>query len=311
MGDPSGGPQKVSRTTQQGSRRSSLSRHAWLTALTAILVFLVALGSRRSFANLSDSGALLDVRVVVGDLLVLLGAVVVAEFCLLAYLWVSYLRSRRAGTGEGEERTPSTWAQRLGAGLVGLLLFAIIVAIAARRGDGADMLLPNLGAPAPLPFVGNDNEGANGLVVHWWALLGVAILGLLAILSAVLVRRRRRRREIEAEDAPSEREELLTAVEASLEGLEEDPDARQAVINAYASLEQVLARHGLARRPSEAPLEYLARWTDAVRVSRSPAEALTRLYERARFSLHLVDEAMRREATSALLTLRLELGEDA
>ena len=87
----------MSRTAQPGPRGSSLSRQAWLTVLVATLVFLVALGSRRSFANVSPSRTLLDARVVLGDLFVILGAILFAEFCLLIYVWVSHLRKRRSG----------------------------------------------------------------------------------------------------------------------------------------------------------------------------------------------------------------------
>jgi hypothetical protein len=191
------------------------------------------------------------------------------------------------------------------------MLFALFIGVAARNeGDGPTTPL-GFTPPIGPPPLGSDQSAAQTFVIHWWILLGLALCGLTGLLLTIMQRRRRRRLETEAESAPSEREELLAAVEASLQELEDDPDPRKAVIGAYASMEQALSRHGLARRPSEAPLEYLARWTSAVRVSRSPAEALTRLYERARFSLHLIDEDMKQEATAALLTLRHELGEEA
>ena len=45
----------------------------------------------------------------------------------------------------------------------------------------------------------------------------------------------------------------------AIDDLEAEPDARRAVIAAYARMEGVLARHGLRRCPSETPLEYLRR----------------------------------------------------
>ena len=298
----------MSPTAQPGPRGSSLWRQAWLTVLVATLVFLVALGSRRSFANVSPSRTFLDARVVLGDLFVILGAILVAEFCLLVYVWVSHLRKRRSGVDEDEQRIPSSWGQRLLPSLGALMLFALFIGVAARNeGDGSTTPL-GFTPPVVLPPLGSDQSGAQTFVIHWWILVGLALVGLAGLLLTVLLRRRHRRLEVEAEGEPLEREELLAAVEASLQEMEEDPDPRKAVIGAYASMEQALSRHGLARRPSEAPLEYLARWTSAVRVSRSPAEALTRLYERARFSLHLIDDDMRQEATTALLTLRHELG---
>jgi hypothetical protein len=74
-------------------------------------------------------------------------------------------------------------------------------------------------------------------------------------------------------------------------------------------MERVLSEHGLPRKPSETPLEYLARWVGVLRVGRTAAEALAALYERARFSIHLIDEEMRQEAREALGILRRELEE--
>jgi heme/copper-type cytochrome/quinol oxidase subunit 2 len=308
------GGRTVPRTAQQGQRRSAVSKQAWLTALTAVLVFLVALGSRRSFANVSSSRALLDARVAFGDLLVILGAVLVAEFVLLVYVWVSYLRRRNADPDAGRAVRPSSWTQRLVAGVAALMVFAVFIGIAARGGDGGSAGVLGLVPPSPLPPLAGSERVAQTFVIHWWILLGLALLGLVGVLLVVLVRRRRKRRadrDARSDDEPPERIELLATVEASLEDLEDDPDPREAVIRAYVNLEQTLSQHGLARRPSEAPLEYLARWTRAVHVRRQPAEALTRLYERARFGLHAVDEGARREAISALFALRHELGGEA
>ena len=66
-------------------------------------------------------------------------------------------------------------------------------------------------------------------------------------------------------------------------------------------------RVGLARRPSDAPREYLARLEAVLGGGRVPAGRLTELFERARFSPHPVGEDVREEAIGALETLRLEL----
>ena len=44
-----------------------------------------------------------------------------------------------------------------------------------------------------------------------------------------------------------------------IDDLRNEPDARRAVIAAYAGMERTLATHGLAAAPSETPFEYLAR----------------------------------------------------
>jgi hypothetical protein len=84
-------------------------------------------------------------------------------------------------------------------------------------------------------------------------------------------------------------------------------DPRAAVLAAYARMEAALASVGLARRPSDAPREYLARLEAELGGGRAPAARLTELFERARFSPHPVGEETRSEAIGALETLRAEL----
>ena len=85
-----------------------------------------------------------------------------------------------------------------------------------------------------------------------------------------------------AEEAPAEEP---TAEEPApgndYASLRADPDARRAVIGAYAGLERTLSRRDLARTPAEGPREYLGRVVDSLRRSRSAAGRLTGLYERA------------------------------
>ena len=84
-------------------------------------------------------------------------------------------------------------------------------------------------------------------------------------------------------------------------------DPRAAVLAAYARMETALASVGLARRPSDAPREYLARLEAGLGGGRAPAARLTELFEHARFSPHPVGEDLRRDAIGALETLRTEL----
>ena len=83
--------------------------------------------------------------------------------------------------------------------------------------------------------------------------------------------------------------------------------ARAAVLAAYARMEAALAQVDLGRRASEAPREYLARFEAGLGGGRGPAERLTTLFERARFSPHAIDERLRADALDALSALRAEL----
>jgi Domain of unknown function (DUF4129) len=100
---------------------------------------------------------------------------------------------------------------------------------------------------------------------------------------------------------------LDRAVGASLEEVEGEADPRRAIVAAWLGMGEVLARHGRRREPHEAPLEYLRRALDSVRVSRAAAQRLTALFERARYSDHRATEAMRSEALAALRDVRDEL----
>jgi hypothetical protein len=94
---------------------------------------------------------------------------------------------------------------------------------------------------------------------------------------------------------------------SAIDDLEAEPDARRAVIAAYARMEGVLGRHGLRRRPSETSLEYLRR---VLRDLTSRADAVTRLtslFEQAKFSRHEIDSAMKQDAIGALREIRDDL----
>jgi hypothetical protein len=79
------------------------------------------------------------------------------------------------------------------------------------------------------------------------------------------------------------------------------------VIRTYARMETTFAAYGVPRDESEAPLEYLARVLDSLRVSAYSVRRLTQLFERAKFSPHEVDTGMKGEAIEALAGLRAEL----
>jgi Domain of unknown function (DUF4129) len=100
---------------------------------------------------------------------------------------------------------------------------------------------------------------------------------------------------------------LAAILDDTLEDLKGERDPRRAVVAAYARMERALAAHGLPRRSSEAPLEYLERALEELSASASSASRLTRLFEWARFSDHPVEPGMKEEAIEALEAVRAEL----
>jgi hypothetical protein len=141
-------------------------------------------------------------------------------------------------------------------------------------------------------------------IFQWWLaalIVGVVLAGV--VMAVVLVRRSKRRALREAQTAA---EAVTLALDEALDDLREG-DPREAVIRAYGRLERVLSFYGLARAPHEAPFEWLRRILVELLASAAAAERLAALFERAKFSRHVIDEGMRDEAISALTAVRDEL----
>jgi heme/copper-type cytochrome/quinol oxidase subunit 2 len=143
--------------------------------------------------------------------------------------------------------------------------------------------------------------------VFEWPVLAVAIPLLVAGAVAAFVAYRRRKARLRG-SVHIARETVAADVAASIsdaiDDLEAEPDSRRAVIAAYARMEGALSRHGIPRRPSETPFEYLGR---VLLDLRAPADAVRRLtdaFERAKFSRHEIAPAVKREAIDALVAVR-------
>jgi cbb3-type cytochrome oxidase subunit 3 len=141
-----------------------------------------------------------------------------------------------------------------------------------------------------------------------WTVFWIAI-ALLAVAAAVFVVRRRGRtpRALAPMPEPTVAEELAWSIGDAIEDLEAEPDARRAVIAAYARMEAVLARRGLQRRVSETPLEYLRRILLDLTARADAVQRLTDLFEQAKFSRHEIDSTMKLDAIGALRTIRDDL----
>lgn len=139
---------------------------------------------------------------------------------------------------------------------------------------------------------------------QWW----LALLTAGGVTTAVILWRRGRRSQPYAVQAPEAvADELSEVLTETLDDLALERDPRRAVIRAYARMESVLGKHGLPRAPHEAPLEYLARVLRELNVRAEAAHALTELFERAKFSQHEIDVAMKEEAIAALVRVRDDL----
>jgi Domain of unknown function (DUF4129) len=154
--------------------------------------------------------------------------------------------------------------------------------------------------------------GGSGLTAGEEWLTALIVLAVLAIASGFVLRgvRLGRRRSPLAQLA----EQLVEAVEEGLAELDAITDPRHAVIAAYARMERALARVGLPRAPQETALEYLERLLGLLDAGGRSAQRLTELFQLAKFSDHVIDAEMKREAIHALAELRDDLraraGED-
>jgi hypothetical protein len=132
--------------------------------------------------------------------------------------------------------------------------------------------------------------------------IGSMVVGIGGAMAFLALRRRR-----EEEERAPVRETLAEVLGETLDDLIRERDPRKAVIGAYAKMERTLAARGFPRRESEAPLEYLGRILGLVGGSGHSARRLTRLFERARFSPHEIDQRMKDDAIESLIGLRAEL----
>lgn len=235
----------------------------------------------------------------------LLGYVAVATtvsfFVAGGVLFMILRPRRRLKDDAAKNRPPGSRLERI---LIELAMLALVVAPVtavllllrdSRRPITTTQGGVGLGGRAPVKPV-----STTGPHIEWTFFLAlvVAALVILAYVAVYRARRAEEARDAEAEDA------LEPVVAAGVEALESERDPRRAVIKAYLAMERTLGEQGMARKPNETPLEYLRRVLAELGAAAASARRLTSLFERAKFSQHEIDEGMRRDALSALQTLR-------
>ena len=280
---------------------SSRNRNVLLTTVGVVVALVVVAIASRGSTSAGDAAtrrphdAFLDVFVTLYILAMLAGA------GLLVYMLVIQ-RGVQAEAGTRKRRT-----------LLELLLtFALLAGgsiFLARRAKPFqpppvedDVIPPPQGTPID-PSAASTTPYEPG--IDWIPVLfavGLVVLAFGAWWFAGRARKRARG-ELRFELADA----LAQAVDESLDDLRAEPDPRRAVIAAYARLERFVAAHGLPRKPSDAPLEYLTRMLADLSVSQEAARRLTDLFEMARFSQHAVGGEMKLEAISALERVRNDL----
>jgi hypothetical protein len=297
----------VERSVGRASPPRSLARVAAVGGASSLLAVLVASTSHDLPARVRHAQLGGGVASGLGDVLVVLLALVVAAVPLIAS--VSW-RDRRRQPSPAASSIDDDGAQQAppDRGLLVLPLAiaavaALVLVVGALYGTAGHERAASSTATGGTTVHGPTARGGGALSVSW-PLVGVlAVLAVVVGAVALLRARRRRTADTSGEDV-----ELVAAVDESLDDLVREPDARRAVIAAYARMERALAGRGVERQPSETALEYLSRALVEARASERSARRLTTLFQRARFSQHGVDEAMKGDALDALRSLRAELG---
>ena len=142
-----------------------------------------------------------------------------------------------------------------------------------------------------------------------WSIFWVAVVVVGGTAAWFLYRWRARKRRtlVPLELQASVAEDFATSMSDAIGDLESEPDARRAVIAAYARMEGVLAYHGLRRLPSETPVEYLRRVLLDLTSEHDAVSSLTALFEEAKFSRHEIGDEQKLEAIAALGEIRDDL----
>jgi hypothetical protein len=279
--------------------RAHPSRPPAAAAIAVVVALLLVVGAsaRRPLEGGAAVPALptWPLLVVVGVGLVMGGAVTVSVFRARTRL----LGSPAQATRRAMRPRPLNVALAL---LVPLTVISVYSSLLASGRHESARRAPSFATHAPRqpkPDHPGKNQGSGA------AALAAGIAAGMVGLAAIGLRRRRRREEI------TPRAAVAAGVGEALAAAAIPADPREAVLAAYSRMEAALAGVGLARRASEAPREYLTRLDAALGGGRRPAARLTELFERARFSVHPVDETVRRDAIAALGALRAALEEPA
>jgi hypothetical protein len=283
-----------------------------VVVLGFLLAAIVGLSSS-SAPWLPDRGGGSSAPAIVGNVLAVALAVgLCALFALICVLAPRPARGKRRAA-------PAVASEEVAAGLRSgtLVLIAGLVAIVLLIGAFWSLLEQANVAPPAKPTAPSAGDripvappGASpraSPVFDWFA-LGLA--GSIAVLVPLVLVVRHRRREVDAMDEPGPLPgSVAQAVGDSIDEIERDPDSRRAIIRAYARMEGAFDEAGIPRRPYEAPFEYVGRALGGLRLSAPTVGRLAALFERARFSRHVIDVGTKDEALGALREIDRQLKE--
>jgi Domain of unknown function (DUF4129) len=197
------------------------------------------------------------------------------------------------------------WAKAAG---VLLALAALVTPFAVLLTRKPRQLGPRPLAAGP-PKVSLGHAAASSGSNIWPLIIGMVIA--IAVVVALTLPARRQR---SARAQPKDRTRLgalLDSLAAGSEALNAGGEPRAAIIACYAAMERGFAAAGSAPAVADTPAEVLARATRAGLIRPGPAETLTGLFRRARYSTHPMTSVDSRIAADALTQMRSDLGQSA
>ena len=272
------------RTARRGTGWRAAVIGGVLFGVLAVAVLAASTGS-------SDASS---VRVRAPSLSLLIG--IVAAGVLAAGLFVLITLLRTLERGELRDRNHTV------RDLIRLAVIFVLLVVLFR-------LLPNdqAGGGSSAPGAGSqsaDPLGPAATSADWLTLALIA--GVAVIIGWRSWRNRRQAAAMEFDGRSPLAAAVADVLDDVIDALRREPDPRRAVIAAYARMEDVFARHGQPRRPSEAPMEFLGRALEQV-ADPAPARRLTDLFQRAMFSNQTFDREQQHEAIDALVAVRDDL----
>jgi hypothetical protein len=236
-----------------------------------------------------------------------LGAVACVALLILVF---SGRRKRKPEDGPQIRQAPDLpwWWQVLGL-LIAFVVVAVPVVLLVLAGRGRRRTPGALLLPGGLPS--SHVSGAAGATGggSWWLLAGLAAVWVAVMGLALSSLRRRRGPEPQADGTGPAAGGLAAAMSAGTAALHGHDDPRAAIIACYAAMEQSLSGAGSPPAAADTPAEVLDRAAASGLVRSAAADALTRLFRKARYSDHVMVADDRATALSALAGLQVDLGE--
>jgi Domain of unknown function (DUF4129) len=211
-------------------------------------------------------------------------------------------RPQRTPKREEDEEPPRPhipwWAKTLG----------VLLAVAALVTPFAVLFTRKRQTPVTRPPAGAPHPGPGQLTAPPPSSTWPLITGMVVAIVVALTLLSRHRRPAETSRTSKRRlAALLDSLAAGSDALTAGGEPRAAIIACYAAMERGFAAAGSAPAVADTPAEVLARATRSGLVRSEPAETLTGLFRRARYSTYPMTSADSRVAADALTQLRTDL----